>query len=76
MVNFAFPATPAELREMIDTAVEEAVDRRLEELLGDPDQGLEVREEIIERLKKQQTRVASGERGRPMEDVVRDLGLG
>ena len=66
---------PAELREMIEAAVEDALDRRLQELLGDPDEGLELREEVVQRLKEQQRRVAAGERGRPFEEVVKELGL-
>ena len=65
----------AELRETIEGMVEDAVERRLQELLGDPDEGLELREEVVERLRQQQKRVAAGERGRPLEEVARELGL-
>jgi len=60
-----------ELREMIEVTLEQ----KLLELLGDPDEGLEIRESVRERLLRQQEAVAAGERGEPFEDVVRRLGL-
>lgn len=60
-----------ELREMIEASVE----RKLLEILGDPDEGLEISESVRERLLRQQQAVAAGERGQPFEDVVRQLGL-
>ena len=60
-----------ELREMIEVTLEQ----KLLELLGDPDEGLEIRESVRERLLRQQKAVAAGERGEPLEDVVRRLGL-
>ena len=60
-----------ELREMIESSVEE----KLLELLGDPDQGLELRQSVRDRLLRQQKLVASGERGRSFDDVAKNLGL-
>lgn len=60
-----------ELRQLVGELLEE----KLVELLGDPDEGLELRVEVRERLLRQQAAVAAGERGAPLE-VVRDrLGL-
>jgi hypothetical protein len=75
MSNVTSQSIPADVREAIELMVEETVDRRLQEILGDPDQGLVVREELLQRLKEQQKRVATGERGRPMEEVIKELGL-
>ncbi|MGQ9500716.1 MAG: hypothetical protein ACUVSF_04425 [Anaerolineae bacterium] len=63
--------TRDELREIIETAVEQ----KLLELLGDPDEGLPIRKAVRDRLLRQKQAVASGERGEPLEDVVRRLGL-
>jgi hypothetical protein len=60
-----------ELREMIEVTLEQ----KLLELLGDPDEELEIRESVRERLLRQQKAVAAGERGEPFEDVVSRLGL-
>lgn len=60
-----------ELREMIEASVE----RKLLEILGDPDEGLEIRKSVRERLLRQKQAVAAGERGQPFEDVVSQLGL-
>ena len=63
--------TKDELRELIETIIEQ----KLLELLGDPDEGLPVREAVYDRLLRQKQAVAGGERGQPFEDVVRRLGL-
>jgi hypothetical protein len=60
-----------ELKEMIEAAVEQ----KLLEMLGDPDEGLEVRESVRDRLLRQRQTVIAGDRGEPFEDVVRQLGL-
>jgi len=63
--------TKDELREMIETTVE----RKLLELLGDPDEGLPIRKSVRDRLLRQKQAVAEGERGGAFEDVVRRLGM-
>jgi hypothetical protein len=62
----------AEFRELIETVVEQ----KLLELLGDPDEGLELRKAVRTRLERQRQTVADGERGRPLDEVASDLGLG
>ena len=63
--------TKAEFKRMIDTAIEE----KLLEILGDPDEGLELRKSVRARLLRQKKAVETGERGEAFEDVVRRLGL-
>ncbi len=63
--------TKSELREIIETVVEQ----KLLELLGDPDEGLPIRKAVRDRLLRQKRAVAKGERGEPLEGVVRKLGL-
>jgi hypothetical protein len=63
--------TTDELREMIGVVVEQ----KLLELLGDPDEGLELRKAVRERLLRQKQAVAAGERGAPLEEVAQRLGL-
>lgn len=63
--------TREELRQMIEMAVEQ----KLLELLGDPDEGLPIRKSVRDRLMRQREAVAAGERGEPLEDVSRRLGL-
>ncbi len=60
-----------ERREIIGASVEQ----KLLELLGDPDEGLEIRKSVRERLVRQKRAVAAGERGDALEDTVRRLGL-
>jgi hypothetical protein len=61
----------AEFRELIETVVEQ----KLMELLGDPDDGLELRKAVRTRLERQIRATANGERGRALEEVASDLGL-
>jgi len=62
--------TKDELREMI----EDIVEQKLTELLGNPDEGLPIRKSVRERLLRQRRAVAMGERGEPFEDVIELLG--
>lgn len=63
--------TKEELREMIEAIVE----KKLLELLGDPDEGLPLRKALRERLLRQKEAIARGERGEPFEEAIRRLGL-
>lgn len=60
-----------ELRELIEASVEQ----KLLEVLGDPDEGLDIRESVRARLLRQKKAVAEGQRGQSLEDVVPRLGL-
>ena len=60
-----------ELREMIESLIEQ----KLLEILGDPDEGLEVRKPLCERLLRQKEAVAAGDRGQPFEEVVQQPGM-
>ena len=61
--------TGEELRELVGAAVEQ----KIVELLGDPDAGLVLRENVRKRLLRQKRAVAKGERGELLETVVRRL---
>jgi hypothetical protein len=63
--------TTDELRAMIEAVIEQ----KLTELLGDPDEGLPLREALRERLARQKEAVAAGERGEALDDVARRLGV-
>ena len=61
--------------EQLIALIQEAVEEKLQEILGDPDQGLELREDIKERLKQSLSAVERGERGIPISQVVKETGL-
>ena len=63
--------TQSEFKEMIETVVEATVERTLLEMLGDPDEGLEIRADVRDRLLRQRQDVAAGKYGQPFDDVVR-----
>jgi hypothetical protein len=61
--------TKEQLRQMIG----ETVEKKLIELLGDPDEGLVIRRALRARLLGQRRKVASGERGESLESAARRL---
>lgn len=67
--------TQDDFKEMIEAVIEATVERKLRELLGDPDEGSEIRSEVRERLLRQRQEVVEGQRGRLLDDVVLELGL-
>ena len=64
--------TKEELSELIESLIE----KKLLEIIGDPDEGFEIRDEVRKRLLRQKEAVISGERGELFEDVINELGLG
>ena len=71
MVGTVAQMTKEELWEIIEMSIEQ----KLIEILGDPDEGLEIRESVRDRLLRQREAVAAGERGQPLDDIVQQLGL-
>ena len=69
--NMVAQMTKEEFMEMMGTLIEQ----KLLELLGDPDEGLEIRKSVRDRLLRQRAAVEAGERGESLDDVVRQLGL-
>lgn len=67
--------TPPEFKELLETVVEATVERTLLEILGDPDEGLEIRGDVKERLLKQRQDLAMGQRGRSLDEVIQQLNL-
>jgi hypothetical protein len=63
-------STREELRELVGMLVEE----KLRELMGDPDEDQQIQETVRLRLLKQKGAVATGERGRTLDDVLHQLG--
>ncbi len=58
--------------EQLKALIEETVEEKVHEILGDPDEGLEVREEIMQKLKAHK---ASKKKGIPIEQVAKELGI-
>lgn len=55
--------------EQLRTLIQEAVEEKLQEVLGDPDWGLELREEVKERLRHSLAAAERREKGIPIEEV-------
>ena len=63
--------TKHELKEIIESTVE----RKLLQLLGDPDEGLALKKALKDRLLRQRWAVVAGERGESLTSIVKRLGL-
>ncbi len=63
--------TKLELKEIIESTVE----RKLLQLLGDPDQGLVLKKAFRDRLVRQRKSVAAGERGESLTVMAKRLRL-
>ena len=61
--------------EQLKALIQETVEEKLQEILGDPDQGLEVKEEVKEKINHSLTAMKHGEKGIPVEQVAKELGL-
>ena len=72
MTTMIAQMTKKEFEEMIGTTIE----RKLLEILGNPDEGFIIREDVRARLLHQKNAVTAGERGQSFDDVARQLGLG
>lgn len=57
--------------EELKQLIAQIVEQKLEELLGDPDSGMQLRDEVKERLR----RTSDVKRGIPASEVARRLGL-
>ena len=55
--------------------IEDIVERKIYEIVSDPDEGLELKPEVVERLKKSFKETKSGVRGIKAEEVAKKLGL-
>lgn len=71
MAELVSQMTKEELRMLID----EALEQKLIELFGDPDEGLDLSDDLKKRLLQQKVAVENGERGKSLADVTKELGL-
>ncbi|MFB2835165.1 hypothetical protein [Floridanema evergladense] len=61
--------------EQLSDLIRHIVEQCLDEYFGDPDEGKEIKEEVRQQLLEQMKRKEAGERGIPLEEVVKQLGL-
>ena len=71
MYTTTVKVSKTELANMIDRAVEE----KILQLLGDPDEKLILKKSLQSRLLRQKKAVAKGQRGEDFNRVVKKLGL-
>lgn len=59
----------------LEALIESAVERKMLELFGDPDKGLEFRPGVKAKLRRSMAAVKHGERGKSAQAVAKELGL-
>lgn len=62
-------------KEELARIVSNAVEEKLVEMFGDPDEGLPMKENLRKRLRQQRKSVAKGEPGTELTSVRKHLGL-
>lgn len=60
-------------KEELQILIEESIEKKLLEIIGDPDEGLALREEVKKRLLDQKRRISEGERGLSYDEVDKYL---
>ncbi len=63
--------TQDELRNLVKSSVRQT----LREMMRDPDEGLELRPEIIESIERQRKEFAAGKRGKSLDQVAKERAL-
>jgi len=61
--------------DQLKALIEEVVQEKLIEILGDPDAGFELRDEVKERLRLSLAAVRSGQKGIPIDQIASQAGL-
>ncbi len=70
------PSTVVQIsKKELTQVISNVVEQKLLELLGDPDEGLELKENVHRRLIRQQKAVAKGKRGIDHATLRKQLGL-
>ena len=75
MSTITVQLTPQELQKMIEAALENVLDDKFNEWFGEKIDDGELRPEVRQQLLKQLKAVKNGERGSPLNVVMKELGL-
>ncbi len=67
----ALQATLEGLKEFVDVLVDE----KLQQMLGDPDEGLELQDWVRAQLRKSLKSQSQGQRGVPLDEVLKQFGM-
>jgi len=62
-------------QEEFDLLLSDMIEKKILELLVDPDKGQSLRFNLQQRLVRQQKTTTHGERGQPLHEVITQLGL-
>ena len=61
--------------EQLKALIDEAVEDKLAEILGDPDRGLELTDEAKCKIEESLAALKRGEKGIPLEELAQEMGI-
>ena len=61
--------------EQLKNLIEEAVEEKLQEYMGDTDAGLTIKPDVLKELKTSLTATRRGKRGIPLEQLAKESGV-
>ena len=64
-----------ETLEQLITLIDERIQEKLEEILGDPDEGLELTDEAKAKIEESLAALERGEKTVPLEKVAKEMGI-
>jgi hypothetical protein len=70
MITTIAQMTTEDFRTMLENIVAQTIEKKLTEMMGDPDFGLTVRRSVRDRLMRQQQDVKKGRYGHNFEDAI------
>ncbi|MDP3879353.1 MAG: hypothetical protein Q8Q07_03485 [Dehalococcoidales bacterium] len=61
--------------EQLKALIDEAIEDKLAEIMGDPDRGLELTDEARRRIEESLSALKRGEKGIPLEELAGEMGI-
>jgi hypothetical protein len=61
--------------EQFKTLIEDIIEAKMEEILGDPDEGLELTDEAKIKIEESLAAYKRGDKGTPLEKVAEEMGI-
>ncbi|MFC1946807.1 hypothetical protein ACFLXY_02675 [Chloroflexota bacterium] len=61
--------------EQLQALIEDTIEAKMEEILGDPDEGLELTDEAKAKIEESMAALKRGEKGIPLEKVAEEMGI-
>ena len=64
-----------EAMDQLIALIDERIQEKLEEILGDPDEGLELTDKVKQKIEEALAEYKAGSKGISLEDLAREMGI-